>query len=279
MLYKAHAKINLGLNVVKRREDGYHELEMVMVPVTFYDELYIEKSPILSFSANRDYVSDNPNNTILKAYEYLKNKYQFKEDYRIHLNKHIPTRAGLAGGSADGAALIRAINELSGLALSEEELRQAAVSVGSDVYFCLVNKPALVYGTGDIVKPFAVNMSPYILLVKPFKGVSTKVAFKELDLDKCDHPDVLLIKEALEKGDYQMLCDNIANSLEEPSFRINPTIAKLKQDLKDYGFDAALMSGSGSTVFGLTMNKELLFRASDYFKEQRYFTRRVVICP
>ena len=278
MLYRAYAKINLGLNVLSRREDGYHELEMVMVPVTFYDELFVEKSLYFSFSANREYVESNPDNTILKAYHYLKEKYGFKENYRIHVNKHIPTRAGLAGGSSDGAALIKAIDELADLKMSEEEKREACISVGSDVYFCLVNRPALVFGTGDIVKPFVNRLDPYILLVKPSRGVSTKMAFSELDLNRCDHPDVYKIKEALEEGDYQKLCQSIGNSLEESSFRIEKRIAKVKNELIEYGFDAALMSGSGSTVFAMTKDRELLLRACDHFKEQGYFTRRVQIC-
>ena len=231
MKLRAHAKINLGLNVVGRRENGYHDLEMIMVPITFYDELEINIDNEMSFSCNKSYVTTNKGNTILTAIDYLRSKYGFSENFKIHLNKHIPTRAGLAGGSADGAMTILALDKLLKLNMSAEDKRQAALAVGSDVYFCLINKCAKVLGTGDIVEPFVCKLDPWILLVKPKSGVSTKDSFETINLNVCDHPDVEIIKKALENADYDLLIKSIGNSLEEPSFRLNREISKIKDDL------------------------------------------------
>ena len=274
MKLRAYAKINLGLNVVGRRENGYHDLEMIMVPITFYDELEISIADEMSFTCNKSYVGANKNNTIFVAIEYLRQQYGFKENFKINLNKHIPTRAGLAGGSADGAMTIVAVDLLLKLGMNPEERRQAALAVGSDVYFCLVNKCAKVLGTGDIVEPFKCNLDPWILLVKPKSGVSTKESFESLNLELCDHPDVEVIKEALEKADYDLLIKSIGNSLEEPSFKLNKEISAIKQDLLDYGLDAALMSGSGSTVFGLSNDANKIDEVMSKMRNKGYFVRK-----
>ena len=277
MYIRANAKINLGLNVKGDLPNGYHDLEMVMVPLNFYDELRIEVASQMSFKSNQAYVRANPNNTIFTAIAYLRNKYGFKENFKIELNKQIPTRAGLAGGSADGAAAIKAVNRLLNLNMSEAELKEAALAVGSDVYFCLVNKPAIVKGTGDIVEPFNCNCDFDILLVKPRSGVSTKESFSTLNLETCDHPDIVAMQTALENNDYQAFLKTLGNSLEEPSFKLNKRILKAKNQLLDLGFDGALMSGSGSTVFGITKNQNILKNACETMLKRGYFTRIVRI--
>ncbi len=273
MYTRAYAKINLGLNVKGDLPNGYHDLEMIMVPLNFYDEIKIEVAPEMSFTCNQDYVGANPNNTIFVAIEHLKEKYGFKENFKIQLNKQIPTRAGLAGGSSDGAAVIKAVNKLLNLNMSDVDLKEAALAVGSDVYFCLVNRPSLVEGTGDIVKPFDCNCDFGVLLVKPRSGVSTKESFSNLDLETCDHPDIKKMQGLLENDDYEGFVQSLGNSLEEPSFKLNKNIYKVKKQLLKLGFDNALMSGSGSTVFAITRDEELLKRAQIIMYKRGYFAR------
>ena len=277
MKIKAYAKINLGLNVKGKLENGYHDLEMIMVPINFYDEIRIDVAEEMEFTSNKDYLLYNEENTIYKAVEYLRAKYGFKENFKIHVDKHIPTRAGLAGGSSDGAAVIKAINQLLHLHMSDEELKAAALAVGADVYFCLISKPAKVTGIGDIVEPFECQSDFHILLVKPRTGVSTKDSFTNLRMNLCDHPDIDKLKISLEQGDFDTLCQELGNSLEEPSFKLNREIARIKRRMLELGMDAALMSGSGSTVFGLTKDEETVQFVSKVMKERGYFTRSVRI--
>lgn len=277
MYKRCYGKINLGLDVCFKRDDGYHELAMIMLPITFYDELFIEKSLYPRFFSSKSYVQSNPDNTVTKAIAYLRNKYQFQENFDIRLNKHIPTRAGLAGGSSDGAMCILAVNELLGLKMSDEELKEAAMAVGSDVYFCLVGKPAIVKGTGNIVEPFDFRLDPWILLVKPKVGVSTKKSFETLDLTVCDHPDIEAIRDDIVNNDYEGMIAKIANSLEEPSFRLVPKIRTIKEELLTLGLDAALMSGSGSTVFGLSYDEEIIDQAQKYMAKKGYFVRKTKV--
>lgn len=277
MKVKAYAKINLGLNVKGKLENGYHDLEMIMVPINFYDEIRIDIADEMEFTSNKDYLKYNEENTVYKAIEYLRSKYGFKENFKIHIDKHIPTRAGLAGGSSDGAAVIKAINQLLHLHMDDEELKEAALAVGADVYFCLISKPSKVTGIGDVVEPFECSSDFHILLVKPRIGVATKESFSNLKMHTCDHPDIDKLKCALEANDYEAICQNLGNSLEEPSFRLNREIARIKRRLLELGMDAALMSGSGSTVFALTKDEETLDFVSRVMKERGYFTRSVRI--
>ena len=273
MKNRAFAKINLCLDVVGRREDGYHELNMVMVPIDFYDVLEMNISDKTSISVNRTFLPDNDKNTVIKAIKVMKERYGFKEEFECHLTKHIPTQAGLAGGSADGANAIRMINKLLKLNLTNEEMIDVGLEVGSDVPFCIINKPAIVRGKGEIIEPFTVNTDFEIFLVKPHLGVSTKKAFDLLNIDRAVHPDCEALKIALENNDYEGVIKNLGNSLEEPSFRIVEEIKQVKNDLLQLGFDGALMSGSGSTVFGITRDKELMANATTVMKEKGYFVR------
>jgi len=278
VLEKAYAKINLALDVKSRREDGYHELETIMVPVSFFDELNYELiKEETSFSCNKKFISFDERNSIYNMYKYLKDNYDLKHNYHFHLKKQIPTRAGLAGGSSDAAAILRIIDREEGLHLDAEAKKKAALAVGADVMFCVYQRPALVKGIGEQLEFFDVKAQMYILLVKPKSGVSTKEAFDNLDLNICDHPDINLVKEKLEKGYYSAMIDLLGNSLEQPSLHICPEIAALKQEILDFGFDVALMSGSGSTVFGLTQNPRLINEANNYFFDSGYFVRKCEI--
>ena len=277
MRLRAYAKINIGLDVKGKRDDGYHELDMIMAPINFYDEIDIEVAEKMSLTSNQRYIDSNPDNSILKTVKVMRERYGFKENFDIKLKKHIPTQGGLAGGSADAAAIIKGIKSLLDIPMTLDDMRDICLKIGSDEYFCLLGKVARVSGTGEIIEPFTNGIKMGILLVKPWHGVSTKAAFEKLDLANCDHPDIGKIKRALVEDNYDLLCHSIGNSLEEPSFKIRPEIKKAKEKLLRYGMDAALMSGSGSTVFGITQNTRKLDEVMDIMKQQRYFVRKVHI--
>ncbi len=273
MKERAYAKINLCLDVVGEREDGYHELNMIMVPVDFYDVLEMVPAEETTMTLNRSFLPVNEKNTVIKAIRVMQEMFGIPQNYACSLQKHIPTQAGLAGGSADAAAAIRMIARMNGLELSREELIEAGKRVGADVPFCIFNEPAQVSGIGDVLEPFSCNTDFEILLVKPKRGVSTKTAFSQMDPQSTVHPDCGRMRKALETGDYEGVVDSLGNSLEEVSLRLVQEIREVKEDLEAMHFDGVLMSGSGSTVFGITRNRKLLYKAADLMRYKRYFVR------
>lgn len=277
MKERAYAKINLCLDVAGKREDGYHDLKMIMVPINFYDVLEMHPSSETSLTLNKSYLPVNDKNTIIKAINIMKEKYHFDMNFACSLQKHIPTRAGLAGGSADAAAAIRMMDRMLHLNMSEEEKIAVGKEVGADVPFCLINKPAYVEGIGEIISPFACTTDFEILLVKPKKGVSTKEAFEIVDNNETVHPDCMKMKEALMTSDYEGIISSLGNSLEDAAIQLVEDIKDVKEELTSRGFDGVLMSGSGSTVFGITKNIDLLEETMQEMKEKKYFVRRTSI--
>ena len=279
MKQRAYAKINLCLDVVRRREDGYHELEMIMAPVNLYDTLNFEFSDELRLQSNVPYLPLDRRNTIVKAIELLREEYGFKENFEITLQKHIPTQAGMAGGSTEGAAAIRALNKMLQLGMDNEKMVEIAKKVGADVPFCLRSRPAFVTGIGENLEHFRVHTPFYLLLVKPYKGVSTKVAFETLDFSCAEHPDCRRMREALIGNDYDGVLQSLGNTLEQSAFKLVPQIATIKQELLALGFDGALMSGSGSTVFALTRDPELLEKGAAAMRKKAAFIRKTELRP
>lgn len=279
MRQRAYAKINLCLNVVGRREDGYHDLEMIMAPVNLYDTLDFEIAREMKIRSNVQYLPIDKRNTIIKAIEILREEYGFQENFEITLQKHIPTQAGMAGGSADGAAAIRALNRMLHLGMDREKMLAIGKKVGADVPFCIVNQPAYVTGIGEQLDLFKINTPFYVLLVKPYKGVSTRVAFESLDFSCTEHPNCQKMKQALMNNDYDQVIASLGNTLEQSAFKLVPQIAGIKQSLLDLGFDGALMSGSGSTVFALTRDPELLEKAAVVMKKKAAFIRKTELKP
>ncbi|MCF0114208.1 MAG: 4-(cytidine 5'-diphospho)-2-C-methyl-D-erythritol kinase [Erysipelotrichaceae bacterium] len=277
MIERAYAKVNLCLDVVRKRDDGYHEMKMIMVPLNFYDVLSIEIADEMSYSQNVGYIPMDDRNTIIKAINVLRSEYGFEENFKIELQKHIPSQAGLAGGSADAAACIRLIRRLLHLDMNEEKMISLAKKVGADVPFCCLNKPCMVKGIGEILEPFTIDCDFYLFLVKPRKGVSTRLAFQHLDFTTCIHPDADSMQYALENNDYETFVSLLGNTLEQPSFEMVPEIEQIKKELVDFGFDGSLMSGSGSTVFAVTKDERLLKDARDKFSKRRYFVRSTSI--
>ena len=277
MKERAYAKINLCLDVVGKREDGYHDLKMIMVPINFYDVLEMDFAKQTTLELNRDYLPINDKNTIVKAIHIMQEKYNLKEEFRCRLEKHIPTRAGLAGGSADAAAAIRMINRMCNLNLTKDEMIEVGKKVGADVPFCILNRPAFVEGIGEKITTFSCKPDFSLLLIKPRKGVSTAEAFHIVDEQEGIHPDCKAMQDSLENNDYDGIIHCLGNSMENAAMILVPEIRKAKQDLLDLGFDGVLMSGSGSTVFGITKDTELLERSIDVLKKKRYFVRKTTV--
>ncbi|MBQ4343447.1 MAG: 4-(cytidine 5'-diphospho)-2-C-methyl-D-erythritol kinase [Erysipelotrichaceae bacterium] len=277
MKRRAYAKINLGLDVVERREDGYHELNMIMVPIDFYDLCEVNLSETMSFHSNASYLPTDDKNTMLKAVSVMREHFGFMQNFEIGLMKHIPSQAGLAGGSSDAAAVMHMVRELLNLETDDETMIQLAKKVGADVPFCYMEQPAQVSGIGEKMDFFELNSDFYLFLAKPYRGVSTKKAFESLNFKTLRHPNIRAIRDALENGNYYQLIGALGNSLEQTAFELVPQIREIKHELEDFGFDGALMSGSGSTVFAITKDKELLNRASEHFRKKGCFVRKTRI--
>ncbi|NJE44387.1 4-(cytidine 5'-diphospho)-2-C-methyl-D-erythritol kinase [Massilimicrobiota sp. SW1139] len=278
MKIRAYAKVNLALDVVRKREDGYHDLEMIMAPITLHDLIYIEKIDHgIQITANTNRMPTDQRNIMYKVAQLLIERYQIPYGVKIHIYKHIPTQAGLAGGSGDGAAVLKAMNQIFQLNLSLETLADIGKEVGADIPFCIYEKTALVKGIGEKLEFISRDFHCYVLLVKPKKGVSTKKSFGMLDLKNAEHPPIMDMKEAIENNDYQGVVKCLGNTLEEPSLKIVPDILKIKEEMKELGFDGALMSGSGSCVFGLTQDQELLEKGYQFFLNRYAFVRKTEI--
>ncbi len=277
MKRKSFAKVNLALDVIKKRDDGYHELNMIMVPIDLFDTISIKKAFKMSMTTNKGFIPLDERNTIIKAIEVLRAKFKFPENFEIDLVKNTPTQGGMGGGSANAATTIRMINEILDLKMSEFDMIELGESVGADVPFCVYGRPANVKGFGEILKPIEHNLDYYMFIVKPKWGVSTPQAFKNLDLNNLDHPNCDQVIKALQLNDYQMFIDNIGNSLEAGATEIVPEIKTLKKQLLAFGFDAAIMSGSGSTVFAISQDESLVDRAVQHFVYDYNFVKKTRI--
>lgn len=272
IMMQAHAKINLSLNVVGKRNDGYHELEMVMIPLALHDDVYIELASKDDLKCNDTSLALDDSNTITKALKLMKETYGYQNCFHIQLIKRIPMQAGLAGGSSDAAAVMKGINQLLNLHIPLEELAQLAKQIGADVPFCVMNTCAVVKGIGEKITPFDINCDFHIVLVKPKEGVPTGKAFQMLDFHTCAHPSYEDMKKACEEGNFANICKVLGNSLEDSACKLVPEITDIKNHLIQDGFDGVLMSGSGSTVFALTQNQNLIkhMMADDTYKKYAF---------
>lgn len=275
MKIRAYAKINLALDVVRKREDGYHDLEMVMAPIELHDLIYIEEiDKGIVITSNSYKMPTDERNIMYKVADILIQRYHINKGVKIHIYKHIPTQAGLAGGSADGAAVLKAMNKMFQLHLSYETLAAIGKEVGADIPFCIYEKLAVVRGIGEKLEFIDSDFDCYLLLVKPKKGVSTAKSFQSLDIPHAIHPNIENMKKGIENNHYQQVVQSLGNTLEAPSIAMVKEIEEIKKDMLEYGFDGALMSGSGSCVFGMTKNKEIIDLSYNYFKNKYYFVRK-----
>ena len=273
----AYAKINAALNVVSRRADGYHELEMVMLPLSLCDDISIEFSKSDWYTWNLKY-RINGNNTIVQAVNCMRESYGIDKHFRIHVHKRIPTQAGLAGGSADAAAVMLAIRDLCKINVSDEEIAQLSKQIGADVPFCVMRRSSVVKGIGEIIEPFEMNCNFDVLLLKPQKGVSTKECFEAIDFETCIHPDVEAVRRCLMTDDFEGLSQYAANTLEQPASQLVPEIREAKRYLSEKGFEIVGMSGSGSTVFALTRRDDLIDQVMKDPQYDAWFRYKCKIC-
>jgi 4-diphosphocytidyl-2-C-methyl-D-erythritol kinase len=253
IIEKAPAKINLGLDILRKREDGYHELEMVMSSVDLADRLTFETLPEnkIIVETNKAFLPIDKRNNVYQAAAILKERYGIQEGIKISIDKHIPVAAGLGGGSTDCAAALRGLNRLWQLDLSMDELVSMGVEVGTDVPYCLYGTTSFIAGKGEIVRPLIPMPQCWVVLVKPRISVSTRKIFQQVELEQLSHPDMHQLSEAILNQDYEMMLAHMGNSLEDVTIPKHPVIQQIKDRMLKYGADAALMSGSGPTVFAL----------------------------
>ena len=253
---KALAKINLGLDVLRRREDGYHEVRMIMQTIGLCDELEIRKTkqPGIQVETNLYYLPTNENNLVYKAAQLLKDEFGLRDGIGIRLRKRIPVAAGMAGGSSDAAAVLWGMNQMYKLGLSRQELMDRGVKLGADVPYCVLRGTALAEGIGEKLSVLPPMPKCYILIAKPGISVSTKFVYENLhanDLRPEQHPDVDAMIRAMEKKDLGLLASRMGNVLETVTVPAYPVINEIKRFMVEYGALGAMMSGSGPTVFGI----------------------------
>lgn len=271
MIEKAYGKINLSLNITGIREDGYHTLESIFLPLDFYDELIMEVNPEMIYECNRSFIRFNETNTIVKAINLMKEEFKINDNFKVFLNKHLPMQAGLAGGSTDGAAVIRLMNKMYKLDLSDEKIKELCLKIGADVYFTYYNKPAFVSGIGDEMRFIDIKDDYYILIVKPRLGVSTKECYRLLDTNDYPHPDIKKLETALKNGED--FINYLGNSMEPAAISLLPDILKVKEELLEKGAPFALMSGSGSSVFTMSKDYEVIKNLYNSLNNEGYFVR------
>ena len=253
---KALAKINLGLDVLRRREDGYHEVKMIMQTIGLHDDLEIRKTktPGIQVKTNLYYLPTNENNLVYKAAKLLMDEFQIQDGVSIQLKKRIPVAAGMAGGSSDGAAVLWGINQMYGLGLSMQALMERGVRLGADVPYCIQRGTALAEGIGEKLSVLPPMPKCTILIAKPGISVSTKFVYENLhanDLKPEQHPDVDSMIEAMRQKDLGLLCARMGNVLETVTIPAYPVINEIKRTMIDNGAIGSMMSGSGPTVFGI----------------------------
>ena len=267
---KARAKINLGLDVLGKREDGYHEVRMVMQTIGIYDRLILTKIPEeeIRITSNLAFLPVNENNLIYKAIKLLKDEYHFPGGVSVDLNKFIPVAAGMAGGSTDAAAALYGMNQMFDLGLNMEQLKERGVKIGADVPYCLMRGTALAEGIGEKLTALPPMPKCPVLVAKPSVAVSTKFVYENLHLENDPpHPDIDRLLEDIRKKDLQSTAQDMGNILETVTVAHYPEIASLKEIMKEHGALNALMSGSGPTVFGLFEDEKTAKRAYRAVKE------------
>lgn len=279
---KAYAKINLGLDVLRKRPDGYHDVSMIMQTVNLYDTINIKKTKFQSITVgtNLYYLPTDRRNLAYKAALLFDEIHPIRSGLNIFINKRIPVAAGLAGGSADAAAVLKGLNRLFQADLSLDELMKPGVKIGADVPYCLLMGTALSEGIGEILKPIDPMPDCYILLVKPEISVSTKHVYENLKLDNnTRHPDIPAMLNALKENDIYRLTSLMENILESVTIKEYAVIGDIKEKMMDKKALTALMSGSGPTVFGIFDDQNKAENAYRYFKSSGYGKQVVLTKP
>ncbi|GIP36328.1 4-(cytidine 5'-diphospho)-2-C-methyl-D-erythritol kinase [Paenibacillus sp. J2TS4] len=251
---KAPAKINLSLDVLSKREDGYHEVEMVMTMVDLADRLEMQElsRDTIIISSQAGYIPLDEKNLAFQAARLIKERYDVRRGVYIHLDKKIPVAAGLAGGSSDAAATLRGLNRLWELNISNQELMELGAQLGSDVPFCVQGGTALASGRGERLEPLPSPPQCWVILAKPPINVSTGEVYGKLKVSEIqNHPSIPAMVHSIRTGRFDLMCRSLGNVLEEVTLDLFPEVRQLRQSMERLGADGVLMSGSGPTVFGL----------------------------
>lgn len=268
---KAYGKINLGLDVVGRLENGYHLVKMIMQMVDICDVLTFEKIPsgIVITTDNGELPTDE-DNLIYKAAKLMFETYGITGGVKIHLEKNIPIAAGMAGGSSDAAQTFHGINELYGVGADDDALCALGVKVGADVPYCIVGGTCLSEGIGEVLTPLPAPPKAYLLIAKPDINVSTKDVYQRIDTEGVEvHPDIDGMITALEKGDLCGITDRLGNVLAIVTEKMHPIIVEIREAMIECGALGSLMSGSGPTVFGIFTEKTDICNAARVIEENR----------
>lgn len=272
MELKAYGKINLGLDVVRKREDGYHEVRMIMQTVNLYDKILMEKNADMKIrtETNLPYVPDGEGNLAYKAAKLLADEFHLAEGVNIKIKKCIPVAAGMAGGSTDAAAVLVGMNRLFNLGLTKKDLMTRGVKLGADVPYCIMRGTALSEGIGEILTELPPAPQCGIVLAKPQVSVSTKAVYGRLRVNELkpeDHPDIDGMTEAIKNGDLDGVISRLGNVLETVTIPEHPEIGEIKDILMKNGAEGALMSGSGPTVFGIFKDQKAAETACEVLKQ------------
>jgi 4-diphosphocytidyl-2C-methyl-D-erythritol kinase len=275
---KAPAKINLGLDVLRKRDDGYHDIDMVMTSVDLADHLTITAIPEkeIVITTDSSFLPTDKKNHVYQAAQIVMERYNPPTGIHVHIQKRIPVAAGLGGGSSDCAAVLRAMNKLWDLGLSLEELAAIGAEVGTDVPYCVYGNTQFARGRGDELEELTDMPCCYVILVKPRMSISTPKIFKLLEVEKVQHPDMQSLREAVESQDYEKMVQSMGNSLEDLSIEKCPSIKKIKDKMMKFGADVSMMSGSGPTVFCLVKQEkraQRIYNALKGFNEEIYMVR------
>ena len=281
---KAYGKINIGLDVIRKREDGYHDLDMIMQTVGVYDDVIISREDgtqtyEIEVSTDADILTNDKGNLAFMAAKVLMEAYDIKSKVKIYINKRIPIAGGMAGGSADCAAVLRGVNKLFQLGLTDEQLQEYGVKLGADVPYCIVGGTKRAQGIGEILTDLPTPPKCYVIIAKPDAFVSTKFVYSHIRPAQIEnHPDIDGIIESIKAGDLYGMCEKIANVMEDVTIPEYPIIQKVKDILKSNGAVNALMSGSGPTVFGIYDDEEKAKQSMDAlsgkeFVSQLYLTK------
>ena len=256
---KAYAKINLGLDVLRRREDGYHEVKMIMQTVDIYDVLTFVKAPadVFRLSVDSAQIPDDDNNLVLKAARLLFATAGIDAGVEVTLQKNIPVAAGMAGGSTDAAATLIGLNALYDLRFTTEQLQEIGVKLGADIPYCIMGGTALSQGIGEILRPLPAPPRAHLVIAKPDLMISTKYVYENLHANSLKvHPNIDGMIETLSNQDLTKMCSLMGNVLETVTEKENPIITQIKDLMKEQGATGALMSGSGPTVFSIFTEEE-----------------------
>lgn len=270
MRLRALAKINLGLDVLRRRDDGYHEVRMIMQTLKMYDKITIRKmkEPGIQLKSNLFYVPENESNLAHRAAKMLADEFQLAQGIFIDLQKFIPVAAGMAGGSSDAAAVLYGVNRMFQLNLSKRQLMERGVKIGADVPYCIMRGTVLAEGIGEKLTPLPPMPSCKVVVAKPQISVSTKFVYENLKLGEvAAHPDIDILLAGIREGDLHKVAANMGNVLETVTIPHYPVIAQIREEMMRLGALNAMMSGSGPTVFGLFDDDELAEQAYSELRE------------